>query len=140
MQRLFSTFPGQWPGLGLLLLRLVVGGELLIQSVGYWNYWRELGVDSLVLVVAMVVSGLCLLVGILTPFISLFLVAAGIGFALSWIPTPTDSLFGSRLAILNITALALAVALLGPGAFSFDSKIFGRREIKIPLQHGDRSH
>jgi hypothetical protein len=28
--------------------------------------------------------------------------------------------------------LAIAISLLGPGAFSFDARIFGRREIRIP--------
>lgn len=39
--------------------------------------------------------------------------------------------FASMPASLHMIAIASAVALLGPGAFSVDSRIFGRREIVI---------
>jgi hypothetical protein len=31
--------------------------------------------------------------------------------------------------------MAVAVALMGPGAFSLDARLFGRREIVIPPLH-----
>ena len=39
--------------------------------------------------------------------------------------------FASMPASLYMMAIAAAVALLGPGAFSVDSRVFGRREIVI---------
>jgi len=35
VQRYFSTFPGSWPGIGLLLLRIVVGGAASMQGMVY---------------------------------------------------------------------------------------------------------
>jgi hypothetical protein len=32
MQSVFSTFPGNWPGLGPLLLRVAIGGTLIVQG------------------------------------------------------------------------------------------------------------
>lgn len=41
------------------------------------------------------------------------------------VPLPAESLVG-------VIILAAAIALLGPGAFSLDARLFGRREIVIP--------
>ena len=38
----------------------------------------------------------------------------------------------SALAALNLAAISAALVLLGPGAFSVDARLFGRREIIIP--------
>ena len=32
MRRLYSTFAGGWPGIGLLVMRLVVGSVLLVRA------------------------------------------------------------------------------------------------------------
>jgi hypothetical protein len=36
------------------------------------------------------------------------------------------------LAAFNLAAISAALVLLGPGAFSIDARLFGRREIIIP--------
>jgi len=38
----------------------------------------------------------------------------------------------SALAAFNLAAISAALVLLGPGAFSLDARLFGRREIIIP--------
>ena len=38
----------------------------------------------------------------------------------------------STLNDFNLAAISAALALLGPGAFSLDARLFGRREIIIP--------
>jgi uncharacterized membrane protein YphA (DoxX/SURF4 family) len=38
----------------------------------------------------------------------------------------------STLAAFNLAAISAALVLLGPGAFSLDARLFGRREIIIP--------
>jgi uncharacterized membrane protein YphA (DoxX/SURF4 family) len=38
----------------------------------------------------------------------------------------------SALAAFNLAAVSAALVLLGPGAFSIDARLFGRREIIIP--------
>jgi uncharacterized membrane protein YphA (DoxX/SURF4 family) len=43
----------------------------------------------------------------------------------------------SALAAFNLAAISAALVLLGPGAFSLDARLFGRREIIIP--EGGRS-
>jgi hypothetical protein len=38
----------------------------------------------------------------------------------------------SASAAFNLAAISAALVLLGPGAFSLDARLFGRREIIIP--------
>jgi hypothetical protein len=38
----------------------------------------------------------------------------------------------NALAAFNLAAMSAALVLLGPGAFSLDARLFGRREIIIP--------
>jgi uncharacterized membrane protein YphA (DoxX/SURF4 family) len=79
-----------------------------------------------------VISGAFLLAGLMTPLVAVLVTIGGIVIALSWMPLPLNDLFDSYLAIINLIVLSIAIALLGPGAFSLDARMFGRREITIP--------
>jgi hypothetical protein len=51
----------------------------------------------------------------------------------SFLPAPpVANLADSKLAVILIAIVATAIACLGPGAFSADARLFGRREIIIP--------
>ncbi len=84
------------------------------------------------MVVLAFAGGLCLLAGILTPITSILVVLGTIAYAFSWVPEPAANLFASKLSIVYMIAMAVAIAFLGPGAFSMDARLFGRREIFIP--------
>ncbi len=76
-------------------------------------------------------AGALLLAGLMTPIVAAL---AGIVGAVWWtavVPPHTAALQSKLLAAL-LTGLAVAVALLGPGAFSIDARLFGLREIIIP--------
>ena len=75
-----------------------------------------------------VASGALLLIGFLTP-VTCALTAAGS--VLLRIQAPTPVLLDAR-ATLFVIIMAAAIGFLGPGAFSLDSHLFGRREIIIP--------
>lgn len=77
-------------------------------------------------------SGAFLLAGLMTALVAVLVAAGGIGIALSWIPLPGQDLFDTYREIVNLIVLSIAIALLGPGAFSLDARMFGRREITIP--------
>jgi len=86
-----------------------------------------------VALLAIVVS-LALMIGFLTPVAGL---AAGAGYLMTLIATLIGHHTGvhlSTLDSLDLTVMSLSLALLGPGAFSMDARLFGRREIVIP--HG----
>lgn len=77
-------------------------------------------------------SGAFLLAGLMTPLVAVLVAASGVGMALLWNPLANQDLFDSYLAIGNLIVLPIAIAFLGPGAFSLDARMFGRREITIP--------
>jgi uncharacterized membrane protein YphA (DoxX/SURF4 family) len=116
VQRLFSMFPTGWPGLGLMLLRMAVSAPLLRDGLYYWNTL------ALWVVIGLLVLSIMLFLGALTPVASLFAATAECAIR----ATPGYSL--SMALILN----ALALMLLGPGAYSLDGYCFGRRVVVLP--------
>ena len=130
MQRYFSTFPGSWPGVGLLLLRIVVGGAATIQGAVHLTHMNEPNALMGIAGALAVVSGLALVAGFLTP-VSGAVAGLTIMCIATWTP-PDTSVLIDRLAALIVVVDAAALALLGPGALSMDARLFGRREITIP--------
>ena len=124
MQKFFSAFPGGWPGLGLLLLRALVGVTLFAQILSYLGS-TKLSVLSLVVTALVLIIASCLLVGFMTPIAAMVIGMTAIALAVS-------NVIETNQTLLNVIVLTTTVALLGPGAFSIDARMFGRREILIP--------
>jgi len=78
-----------------------------------------------------VAAGAALIAGFLTPFAAALTGLSATGIWISIIPAPHPSLF-SRPCFALLVAIAAAILLLGPGAFSIDARLFGLREIIIP--------
>lgn len=133
LQRLFSTFPGGWPGVALLLLRVSIGVTSAVQGTFYLSHASRWTFDALFLCLLLTVGGAFLVIGFLTPFASALVVIVGVGHAIAFIPTPTGNLFNGRLGCFEMIIMAGAIALLGPGGLSIDARLFGRREIVIPV-------
>lgn len=66
-------------------------------------------------------SAACLLAGFMTPLIATIIAIGSSVVALSSHLPP----------LVEIIILAVVIALLGPGAFSADARMFGRREILV---------
>jgi uncharacterized membrane protein YphA (DoxX/SURF4 family) len=129
VQRLFSAFPGGRPGIGLLLLRITVGFVAIAQgSLSLANTSAPTVVTWATACLA-IVSGTALLVGFLTPGTGL---ALALTVPLFWMPGRADGLIFDRIGGMLVIADAAAIAFLGPGAFSIDARLFGRREILVP--------
>jgi hypothetical protein len=108
-------FPGGGPGIALLLIRVGVGASLLLE-----NGSHPIGVLSRCDVPFRIAIAAMLLAGVLTPVIALLAVALA---AADLIVVG----FGNA-PIASLVALdAIALGLLGPGAYSFDARRFGRR-------------
>ncbi|HEL3779792.1 MULTISPECIES: hypothetical protein [Stenotrophomonas] len=100
MQRLFVMFPDRAPGIGLLWLRLCVAAALCMPAphAGEWS------------IPGLVVAAM-LALGALTPLAAVLATLGLYLLAQPWALAP----------------LPLALLLLGPGAYSLDARLFGRR-------------
>lgn len=132
MQRLFSAFPDRGPGAGLLLLRAAVGATLVIE--GSASLMARPGViGTLVTGSFVVLVGVMLVVGVLTPLAGVSAPIVSLLWA-AWQPGPALDSMDGWIGGVFFVMVSLAIALLGPGAFSLDAYLFGRREIVIPTQ------
>jgi uncharacterized membrane protein YphA (DoxX/SURF4 family) len=78
------------------------------------------------------IAGALILVGFLTPVAGIIVALCAIADALSLIPVSARTLFPSLVPAMLASTMLFAVIVLGPGAFSVDARVFGRREIIIP--------
>ena len=121
MQRIFSTFPNSWPGGGLLLLRFVTATPLLVAAISIWS-----GVPnaiSLFLRLIGAVSAALILLGLWTPF----------GATLQAMIEGWRSFAGGTFDIDHAmhTLIGLSLVMLGPGRWSVDARLYGRKRIDV---------
>ena len=134
LQRLFSAFPNRWPGVALILLRVVASVIILTQVTLQTTRHAGGQTDLFILTLLFGLSGCCLLIGFLTPLAAIFSTIYSFSVALSWIPVPVLSAFDMKIASPETITMFVCLALLGPGAYSLDARLFGRREIVIPTK------
>lgn len=120
MQRLFSTFSSGPPGLGLLLLRVVIGAALIVSCVRLYD-----GASPQVITPHLIAAGagLLLLAGLWTPVAGAIVAIIELLIAFSHSHDPWVSVL--------LASLGVALALMGPGAWSVDARLFGWKRIEI---------
>jgi putative oxidoreductase len=122
LQRLFSTFPNHWPGAGLLLMRLSLGIAMI--CLGTSILLREPGAaTSVAQQIIGVAAGVFVIAGLWTPVTATLGAIDQIWIALSF---PSSQRGAESIHIL-LGVLCASVAMLGPGAWSIDARLFGRR-------------
>ena len=138
MQRLSSGFPAGVPGAGLLLLRLTLGVYLIAQGVRIVAPLVDTGTPPTILAaltaLAMLLGGALGAVGILTPITQSISATGGLMTLIDAMRTPpavTGLEIPWPLALMT-TVMAVSLVFLGPGAYSIDAFLFGRKEISIP--------
>ena len=123
MRRLYSTFAGGWPGAGLLLMRVVVGSALVVRAGS--RLWSDLPPMNVTIpAVLLMVAGILLIVGLWTPI-------AGTSIALIEI-WKVLTVAGDKWVWLLLGTAAAALAMLGPGRWSIDARLFGWKRIEAP--------
>ena len=121
MQRLFSSFADGWPGAGLLLLRLLAGSGLLYG--GILSAWSAFDLAQTVQPVLAAAFGAMLVVGLFTPFAGTMAAAVEVWIAFSHL--------GNRWPEIGLAGLCLSLVMIGPGAWSIDARLFGRKQIDL---------
>ena len=134
LRLLFYSFPGGLPGMSLLLLRAVMGAAMIVQA-GPFVSASDATAASWLLGVLALASGCLLLIGFLTPVAGVVVGLDVLGISLSAAQSAEPGVFDSRTALVFGLTILVAIIGAGPGRFSVDARVFGRREIIIPLPH-----
>ena len=121
MQRLFSTFADGWPGRGLLLQRLLAGVILLHCGIVYLSTAPQLAPVAQIIAAG---AGALLLLGLWTPLAGSLLAIAELWIAFAHPGHPW-------IAVI-LAVLGASLAMVGPGAWSIDARLFGRKHIHTP--------
>jgi uncharacterized membrane protein YphA (DoxX/SURF4 family) len=122
LQRLFSTFADGWSGAGLLFHRLLTGTILLYCGIAHLGK-----ASQFVPITPHVIgagAGLLLLVGLWTPVGGVLVTIVELWIVLSRV--------GDPLVPLMLATLGATLAMIGPGAWSIDARLFGRKHIEPP--------
>jgi uncharacterized membrane protein YphA (DoxX/SURF4 family) len=124
------------PGVGLLLLRVAAGLTAAAEALSLFQGGATDSLPAAGLMLLLFAGGVFLCSGILTPLSALAIAGCAAALGLDVVPSGSLDVLDDGLATLLLISAALAIALLGPGAYSLDSYLFGRREIVIkrPLQ------
>ena len=121
MQRLFSAFPNGWPGRGLFLHRVVTAAILL--RCGFGEYGSA---HALALILPHMIgagAAVFVLLGLWTPVFAVVVALVEI-----WIAFSCD---GGNLLPILLAAWGVSLAMIGPGAWSVDARLFGRKHFEI---------
>lgn len=131
MRGFTTSFPRGGAGAGLLMLRAVVGLQLLSQALdaGTVRWWpfaspAPLPLVQLAVLLSILLASL-LALGMLTPVTAAICAAfqllclGNAGWTQAW-----------PYIVAALTATALV--LLGPGAYAADARLFGRRRLVLP--------
>ena len=132
LQKFFSTFPDGWPGVGLLILRIAVALNAIAQGVCILTGSSGVASISGALGLVAIVVGLVFLGGFLTPVVGTILAISYLINAASLFLNNDANKHANASIAVYLALISLALALLGPGAFSVDARLFGRLEIIIP--------
>jgi hypothetical protein len=103
-------------------MRLVVGSVVLVRAGS--KLWTDAPLPTTLTSASLAASGLLLIAGLWTPLAGALVALLEMSHLLSLGP--------DRLACLLAGTLGGALAMLGPGRWSVDARLFGWKRIEIP--------
>jgi putative oxidoreductase len=124
VRRLYSTFAGGWPGMGLLLMRSVIGCVLMVRAS--LRLWGDPPPNITITAVILLVAGFLLVLGLWTPIVGTSVAVIEVWKILT---QP-----GDRWLWLLLGTASVALAMLGPGRWSIDARLFGWKRVEAPAR------
>jgi len=125
LQRLFPTFANGWPGLGLLLQRILAGAMLvrfgIVQLAGT-SVPTSMISQSMIPQIVGACAGILLFIGLWTPAVGTLIAIVELWISLTCIGDPSIPIM--------LATLGGSAAMIGPGAWSIDARLFGRKHIE----------
>lgn len=121
MRRLFSNFAQGRPGAGLLIMRLAAGIALAFS--GTTGLLSASSLELAILHVLAIAGGILLTLGLWTPIAGLLVATIQL-----W---AIFSQSGDSWTRILLIALGAGLALVGPGAWSVDARLFGWKRIEF---------
>jgi hypothetical protein len=122
MRRLYSTFAGGWPGLGLLLMRVVAGSALMVRASSALR--GAPAINTAIISAFLMGSGVLLIPGLWTPIAGTLIAVIAM-----W---QIFTFLGDPWVALLLGSIGGALAMLGPGLWSVDARLFGWRRVEAP--------
>ena len=122
LQRLFSTFAEGWPGAGLLLQRVLTSTILFYCGASHLLE-NARSVPSLPYLIA-AVAGVFLLLGLWTPVAGITIAVVEVWISLAW--------SGNSLIAILLAGMGATLAMIGPGLWSIDARLYGRKHLQDP--------
>jgi putative oxidoreductase len=122
LQRLFWSFASGWPGIGLLIQRITTGSVLFYCAVASLDKTSQPALIAAPMIGA--AAGILLLVGFWTPIAGGLIAVVEVWMALSN--------GGNPLISIMLATFGFTLATIGPGAWSIDARLFGRKHIDAP--------
>jgi hypothetical protein len=120
LRRLYSTFAGGRPGIGLLLMRLVLGSALIVRASS--TLWSDPPINTTLTSLFLALFGLLLIPGLWTP-----IAGALVALLEVW---QMMTITGDRWVALLLATIGGALAMLGPGLWSIDARLFGWKRVE----------
>jgi hypothetical protein len=118
----FPPSPKAGLGAGLLLQRVLTSTILLYCGASHLLETARL-VPSLPYLIA-AVAGVFLLLGLWTPVAGITIATVQVWISLAW--------SGNSLIAIVLAVLGATVAMIGPGTWSIDAKLYGRKHLQDP--------
>ena len=120
LRRLYSTFAGGWPGIGLILMRLVIGFALVNGAA--IALMSGPAILMTVLSILQATAAILLIIGLYTPIVGTFVAVIE--------SCRVVIISADRLLYVLLATISVALAMLGPGLWSVDARLFGWKRIE----------
>jgi len=110
-------------------MRLVIGSALLVRAAS--KLWIDPPLNVTILAVLSLAAGILLIAGLWTPIVGSFIALMEV-WKLIMLP-------GDKWVWLLLGTAGAALAMLGPGLWSIDARLFGWKRIETPPRKNSNS-